>query len=231
MLNRYLVYAVLLLSLCGFRMNKPLTLSYPLEEKQIAETNKIFLDIWNLLNGRMTEFVDDVTLSGNAKVTKYEWISAGAAGVGGAAPATVDVNDLGFVVLEFADAADDYAQANIKIPDDMDLSEDSYICVGWSVPNTSANMTWGWGYLINAVGDDTQPASATTGTTVVTSSSTADGLNVSTIVTIAGGTIASTDICIHIYVYRDVSEDTYGAEVDLHGMSLKFTSNKLGEAQ
>ena len=123
----------------------------------------------------------------------------------------------------------DYGSRNIKVPDDMDLSADSYICVGWSVPNTSANMTWGYGYLITAENDDTE-AAATTGTTQVTSSSTPDGLNVDSIATISGGTIGDSDVCIHMYIYRDVSADTYGNPVDLHGITLKYTANKLGEA-
>lgn len=176
---------------------------------------------------------DDFALDGNnlilASVTKYAWMPAGAVRGVGANPATETVNATGFVILEFADAADDYAQATIKVPDDMDVSADSYICVGWSVPNTSANMTWGYGYLITAEDEDTE-AAATTGTTQVTSSSTADGLNVDDVITISGGTIGASAVCIHVYIYRDVSEDTYGNPVDLHGVALKYTANKMGTA-
>ena len=222
--------ALITTSVYAYRMSKPRRIT-DFDERNLVILNDTLESLWDITNGRMTEFDDDVTLSGNAKVTQYRWMHAGAAGVGGANPATEDVNDLGFVVLEFADAADDYAQVNVKVPVDMDLSADSYICVGWSVPNTSANMTWGYGYLATAVNEDTQPASATTGTQVVTSSATADGLNVSTIITIPGDTFTTTTVCIHVYVYRDVSEDTYGAEVDLHGMAFKYTADKLGEQQ
>ena len=172
-------------------------------------------------------FHDDVTMVGAGTLTRYAWMSAGAVRGVGAAPATATVNPTGFIILEFADAADDFAQANVKIPDDMDLSEECYICLGWSVPNTSANMTWGYGYLISAIDGDTE-ATATTGTQVVTSSSVADGLVISPIATIAADAVAATDVCFHIYIYRDVSADTYGANVDLHGMALKYTANKLG---
>ncbi|MHA1759118.1 MAG: hypothetical protein ACTSXA_00715, partial [Candidatus Heimdallarchaeota archaeon] len=171
----------------------------------------------------------EINLHGTARVYKKEWMPAGAIRAQGANPASEATNASGFIILEFADSADDYAQADIMVPPDMDYSEDSYICLGWSVPNLSANMTWGYGYLITAEDNNTE-AAATTGTQVVTSSGTANGLNVDSIITIAGGTFDSDDVCIHVYFYRDVSADTYGAPVDVHGMAFKYVSNKLGEA-
>ena len=50
------------------------------------------------------------TMIGTARVVKYAWVSAGAVRGAGAAPASEAVNASGFIVLEFADAADDYAQ-------------------------------------------------------------------------------------------------------------------------
>ena len=179
---------------------------------------------------KMTVAADgEIGLEGTARVAKSVWMPAGAVRGVGANPASESTNATGFVILEFADAADDYAQANIKVPADMDFTADSTICIGWSVPNLSANMTWGYGYLISAEDEDTE-AAATTGTTQVTSSATADGLNVDTIVTISGSTITASDVCIHLYFYRDVSEDTYGNPVDVHGVAFRYTANKLGTA-
>lgn len=171
----------------------------------------------------------ELNLHGTARVLKYSWLPAGAVRGVGANPASEALNASGFVILEFADAADDYAQFNTRIPEDADLSADISLCVGWSVPNLSANMDWGYGYLVTAENDDTEGA-ATTGTTTVTSSGTADGLNVDVVFTIAGGTLAASDFCLHVYIYRDVSADTYGNPVDLHGVALRYTANKLGTA-
>jgi hypothetical protein len=168
----------------------------------------------------------ELTLAGTARVYKNKFIRVGALGVGGANPASETVNASGFAILEFADAADDYGQANINVPADMDVSADAEIKITWSVPNTSANMTWGYGY--NAVGEneDTE-GTPTTGTTQVTSSAVADGKTTDILVTIPGGTLAQGDL-LQGYFYRDVSEDTYGNPVAVHGMAMKYVSNKLG---
>ena len=176
------------------------------------------------------EIKDDgeINLHGTARVYKNLFIRPAALGVGGANPATATVNASGFGILEFADAADDYAQVNINVPTDMDVSADSEIRITWSVPNTSANMTWGYGYSIAGENEDTE-AAPTTGSTPVTSSGTADGKTSDTLFTIAGGTLAQGDL-VQIYFYRDVSADTYSNPVDVHGMALKYVANKLGAA-
>ena len=170
----------------------------------------------------------ELSLVGTARVYKNLFIRASALGVGGANPASETVNASGFGILEFADAADDYAQVNINTPLDMDLTAACEIKITWSVPNTSANMTWGWGYCICGENEDTE-AAPTTGTTVVTSSATADGKTSDVLFTIAANTLATGDL-LQIYFYRDVSEDTYSNPVDVHGMALKYTANKLGVA-
>ena len=169
-----------------------------------------------------------LTMAGTARVYKNLFIRPAALGVGGAAPASATVNALGFSILEFADAADDYAQVNINTPSDMDLTAACEIRIAWSVPNTSANMTWGYGYCVVGENEDTE-GSPTTSTTVVTSSSTADGRTSDTLFTIPADTLAAGDL-LQIYFYRDVSADAYSNPVDVHGMALKYTANKLGGA-
>jgi len=170
-----------------------------------------------------------LTLAGTARVIKYTWIHAGGIRAAGVNGATEGLNDNGFIVLSFADSQEKYAQANIKVPDDMDLSADAYICIGWSSPTISQNCDWEITYLLTKVGDTTEAA----GTTVqdyVASSSTANGLVISPIVTIAGGTI-TTEKCIHVKIMRDGNDgnDNLGDIAELHGAALMYTANKLGE--
>ena len=169
-----------------------------------------------------------LTMSGNARVYKNLFIRPAGLGVGGAAPASATVNASGFSILEFADSADDYAQVTINTPSDMDVTAASEIKMPWSVPNTSANMTWGYGYCV-AGENETTEGTPTTGSTVVTSSGTANGKTSDIIFTIPANTLAAGDL-LQIYFYRDVSEDTYGNPVDVHGLVLKYTANKLGLA-
>jgi hypothetical protein len=164
----------------------------------------------------------EINLHGTARVYKNLFIRPAALGVGGAAPASATVNASGFGILEFADSADDYAQVNINVPSDMDVTADSEIRITWSVPN----MTWGYGYSIVPENGDTDTV-ATTGTTVVTSSGTSDGKTSDTLFTISGSSLG-TGALLQIYFYRDVSADTYSNPVAVHGMALKYVSNKLG---
>ena len=172
----------------------------------------------------------EVSLEGTARVTKYSWISVSALRAAGASAATIGVNGNGFVVASFADNLDRRVQANMKIPDDADLTQPMYICVGWSSPATSLDCDWEVIYLMTAVDDDTDQV----GTTVSdepTSSSTADGLVVSVIATFAGNSIAADTICVHIILQRKGTSilDTLGDIAEVHGISFKYTANKLGE--
>ena len=180
-----------------------------------------------------TQFADDgiMTMAGTARVTKYEWISASGIKSAGLKAASVGVNGNGFIVWSFADGQEQRIQYNLKIPDDMDVSEDCYLCFGWSSPTTSQTLVYDVTYLITAVNDSTEQAgTAVTGNTA-TSSGTADGLIVSPGVTIAGGTITD-EVCIHVIFERDGNNgsDTLGAVMELHGIALQYIANKLGVA-
>lgn len=170
------------------------------------------------------------TMTGTARVTKYTWIPVGALRAGGAAPASNELNDNGYDILSFADNADNWAQANIKVPDDMDLSADSYLCVGWSSPTTDANCVWDMKYLITAPDDSTDAAGTSDTGNIVVSSSNAEGLVVSLVVTISGETIQSDEICIHLQIMRDGDNDSDTLEdvAEVHGVAFQYTANKLG---
>ena len=76
MWNKYILIVGIILVICGtaygFRMAKPLTFTHPLDEKQIAELNKLTLDIWNITNGRIN--VDIVTTSKSGADNGDIWI-------------------------------------------------------------------------------------------------------------------------------------------------------------
>jgi len=178
-----------------------------------------------------TQFAADgiMTMAGTARVYKNLFIRPGAVRGVGSNPATETANAAGFTILEFADANDNYARFNINVPSDMDLTADAEIRVTWSVPNTSANMTWGYGYSIAGENEDTEAAATTGNSGAVASSGTADGKTTDVLFTISGNTLANGDL-IQVYFYRDVSEDSYGNPVDVHGVAMKYVANKLGVA-
>jgi len=171
------------------------------------------------------------TMAGTARVTKYAWINAGAIKAAGIKPATSTVNGNGFSVLSFADGQEQYVQANIRIPDDIDLTAVSYICIGWSSPIISQDCDWNTIHLLTAANDDTDQAGTAT-QDYVESSSTADGLVITRMVTLAADSINSDEICIHLQLWRDGNDgsDNLGAVAELHGIVFEYTSNKLGEA-
>jgi len=171
-----------------------------------------------------------VKLEGDARVTGYEWIPSTSLRAGGASPATEDLNGAGFPVLTFDDGQDRYAQAIIKIPSDMDRSEDSYICLGWSSPTTSAYCYWEVEYLITAIDDDDTDTAGSASSQAELSSSTADGLTLSQW-TIPAANIGDSDVCLHLKIHRDGNSiiDTLGDIAELHGITFKYTKNSLGE--
>ena len=248
---RILIILILLfpINAWAYRMEKPVPIN-EINQNTLVELNDTLEELWNITNGRMAELLKvnvgnvndgnyieiqndgDVVLHGTSRVTKYAWINASAVRAAGAAPADIAVNGNGFIVLAFDDGTDEYAQFNIKIPDDMDVSADSYLCVGWSANDQSDVVVWNYEYLITAQNESTDTA-GTSGAINLTSSATADGLTVSNYATIAGGTITSSDVCLHIEVYRDANNgtDTLSGDMEVHGFALKYTANKLGEDQ
>jgi hypothetical protein len=182
--------------------------------------------------GNYTEFAADgeITQVGTARTIKYTWLSTSAVSAPTAGAATETVNGNGFAVYAFPDNLERYIRANIKIPSDIDLTADSYICLTWSSPTTSQNCDWEVTHLITAPGDSTDQAGAMN-QSYEASSATADGLVMSQITTISGGTIQSDESTLHVIVMRDGNDasDNLGDIAELHGIAFKYTSNRLGE--
>jgi hypothetical protein len=172
----------------------------------------------------------ELTQYGTARTIKYRWIPAEAIQTAGTKPASKTLNDNGYSVISFADNLEKEVQFNFKVPEDMDLSAASYLCVGWSSPATSETCDWDLTYLITALNDTTE-AAGTNDQEDGTSSATANGL-VQTSFTFAGATFTANDVCVHCKLMRDGDDanDTLGDIAELHGVMFKYYSNKLGEA-
>ena len=247
MSNRYLIYAVLLLCLCGFRMNKPLTLSYPLEEKQIAEMNKMFLDMWNLLNGRIdrldklkigdqTNYLEinnegQVQLYGNAIYEKYMIIGAPSLTrvVGGTPP---DVGTEGtFTTLLFATNQTEEVWFNVHVPADWDVGTDLEFAIYWApTDGTDAKgVAWEFEWEAVSLGENLGAGSievelhdATQGTD--------NELLETGYGDISGASLAADDtIGIHLYRDHDDTFDDYASDAALIHIEIEYKADKPGE--
>jgi len=172
----------------------------------------------------------EINLHGTARVKRDVWIPASGVRAPGASPATwVDHGISG--VWQFSDtgSAEDKIVFNLKLPNDMDRSVAPTINVGWSCTNTG-NVVWQLEYLYTALNEDTSAAAEETLTETDAASATAEGLVVTAFdgVNVPG----STDVCVHCRLSRMDSSgnDTVGADVELHGVCLEYTANKLGTA-
>lgn len=170
-----------------------------------------------------------IVLSGAGRVDKNAWMPASAARAPGIKPATYDDHGITGAWV-FADGQEEYIHMNLMVPDDMDMSEDSSICLGWSSTTTSQNCDWEIAYLITAVDGDTTAGATATEQSYEASSSVAEGLVRSGFCVIAGGTLAATDICLHVQIMRDGNDgsDNLGASAEVHGVAFSYVANKLG---
>ena len=169
-----------------------------------------------------------VILTGTAKVTKDLWLGTGGFKTPGTKPATQV--DLGIAdAWEFTDGTDDTLYARIKLPNDMDKSVAPTVSVGWSTPTADAgNCRWQVEYLYRQVDEDMTAAADATLVDNFAASSTANGLVVSEV-----GTLAvphANDVCITMRIKRraDEAADTLGEDNHLLGLCVEYTSNKLG---
>ena len=170
-----------------------------------------------------------IVLTGDGRVAKNRWMPASAARAPGASPATyVDHGITG--AWRFADNQEQYIHMNLMVPENMDTSEESTICLGWSSTTTSQDCDWEIAYLITAVDEDTAAGADATVQSYEESSSVAEGLVRSAFCVIAGGTISAADICLHIQIMRDGNDgsDNLGAAAEVHGVAFTYIANKLG---
>lgn len=169
-----------------------------------------------------------VTMTGSARNVRWIWCPTNAIQAAGVKPATRTLNDNGFAVFSFADGLEQEVQANILIKNDMDLTEDCQICIGWSSPAQSLNCDWNVTYLLTGENTSTD-AAGTPLQTYAASSATANGMVV-TQFNIAAGTVIASHTCLHLVVWRDGDDgsDTLGDVAEMHGMSFRYVANCLG---
>jgi len=152
---------------------------------------------------------------------EYEWLPANGIGNHPVNSATWAVLSNGISgCWELSDSADNTLLAALKVPTYMARGLPSSICVGWSSPVISGDCYFLASYLKTAVDDDTDAAATDSNGALYTSSGTADGLIISSLITIAADALAADIVCLHVAVTRDVSEDALGDVANVHGMAF-----------
>ena len=168
-----------------------------------------------------------LTLNGNARVFKTEWVTIAGLKVPGTKPAEfVDWGINGG--LEFSDGTDDTAVTTIRLPQDMDKSVAPDYKIGFASDATSGDVVWQLEYLYVGPNEDTTASAQETLTVTKTISATSDGL---TVATVSGMDLPSdTDQLLILRIKRLGADanDTIADDAILLGTGLNYTVNKLG---
>ena len=173
----------------------------------------------------------EVNLYGTAKVIKGRWFPFNELKAPGTKPATFKEWGISGV-WEFSDGTDDTIVFNLQVPSDMDRTVAPSFIIGWSTNTTVTTETavWQLEYLYTAAGEDTTAAAQETLPISSNAIAQANGLIE---VEITGMDLpSSTDACIHCRLKRlgaDGADDLTDT-AELHGICIKYTSNKLGTA-
>ena len=165
-------------------------------------------------------------LADAGRVTNYIWAGANAVQAPGAQPATLATRGAG-LAFSFADNLTKDVRANIRVPSGIDYTVGPDLCLGWSTATTNAVCHWEVTYLTTSLNDSVLGAT-TTCTNLATSSTTANGLNLSTH---CGLPAASGNLCWHMTITRvgGAADDTIGATVYLEGIAIRFTQKAIGD--
>ena len=201
----------------------------------VERTTSTSKQIGAIVAGNYSQFAADgtMTMHGTARTLNALWIDASGLKAPPTKPATF-VDHGSFGAWQFSDAADDTVVANMRIPYRMDRSVAPTITIGWSTTPTTGNCEWEVAYLwrkanedTTAAVDDTLLASTDAGGTQA-ASATAEGMVMTTMTLVVPH---ADDVCLHLRIRRrgDLAGDTCnGVDVELHGICMTFTSNKLG---
>lgn len=128
----------------------------------------------------------------------------------------------------YADSKDQNTSFSIRVPDGIDFTEDVIFRMAWSSAATSGDVVWNITYTTVNVGDDTT-GSGTTDTQTITTSSTANGLQILE-TTIPASNISKDNIYMSIEIQREGTNgsDTLSDSAELLGLDVQFVSNRVG---
>lgn len=176
----------------------------------------------------------ELNLHGTARVEVSAWISAEGIKAPGDNPASWVKHGLAGA-WSFADqgveANQEQVSGIIKVPENMDRTVAPSLCVGWSADGISPGVCeWELEYVYTSENEDTTVGAQETLSANEAASSTSNGM----VITYFTGVDlpSATDICIHIRFTRLSAggTDTIADTVELHGMAMTYTVDKLGTA-
>lgn len=186
-------------------------------------------------DGTTTLTAKGLLLEGTARVNNEQWLDAEGIKAPQTNPAElISHGDLETPAFQFADAIEANQESvtfDFRLPNRMDKTVAPTIILGWSADGVSpGNCKWQLEYLWRAPGEDTGGAAQETLTVIGTAAAVADGLVISTLTGI--DLPSATDACLHCRLTRLSADgaDTIADTVELHGVCLNWTSNKLGAA-
>lgn len=189
------------------------------------------VDVNGVAVGGATNYVDindtGMTLYGDARVYKNEWIDASSFRIPTLNPATATEHGISFC-YDFTDGKDDIVFANMRIPQGIDRTVDPELKIGWCTTdvNTVNYCTWQLEYLYLTAGEDAEVAAQETLSVNSNAIATEDGLIIATITGM--DTLAAGDQLIMFRVTRLGTADTLEEDAHFLGMGIKYTANKLG---
>lgn len=172
-----------------------------------------------------------ILMTGTARVANDQFVGPNGIKAPGTKPATWIEHGISGV-WQFADGDDETVVITYRVPHRMDRSVAPHVHVKWSTAGIGAgNCEWQLEYLWRAPGEDTTAiAQDTENITVAGSGVAANGLVVSN--TLGLDLPSATDNILMVRLKRLAAggNDTIADTVELHGVNLHFTSNKLGAA-
>lgn len=185
----------------------------------------------NYTNGNYTAFSDNgtITLHGTARTTESIWIDANGLKAPGEKPATFIQHGLSSA-WQFDDAVESNQESicgNMQIPSCMDRSVAPTFSIGWSADGVSpGDCGWQLEYLWTSLDEDTTAAAQDVLVQNSTASATPNGLVLLVFTDMEAP--SATDACLHFKITRLSAHDTIADTVELLGVCMGYTLNKLG---
>ena len=170
----------------------------------------------------------EITLLGNTRVYKNEWIPATAFHIPAGSPATQVEWGISSA-WQFDDSDEDIVFASIRLPQDMDRTDPPQFKIGCACATAGDGAKfarWQLEYLYCSQNDDTHSAAEETLTGDAVISTTQYGLSIATVTGI--DLPSATDQLLLLRITRLGNNDDIGANVVMLGCGLRYTSDKFG---